>query len=93
MSKYIIVVGEGYVRDTQIAYDTKDLTDKEFYDDFYFNMEYESCWSDFEGSIFLGVVEANTEQEALKQYVEKSKPWRDWDPRTLEAIDIAFLII
>lgn len=93
MAKYIIVVGEVYVRDTQIAYDTKDLTDKEFYEDFYSNIEYESYWSDFEGSILLGVVEANTAQEALKQYVEKSKPWREWDPRTLEAIDIAFLII
>ena len=89
MAKYIIVVGENYVRDTQIAYDTKNLTDDEFYDELYDNCGFESCWSDFEGSIFLGVVEANTAQEALKQYVEKSNPWRDWDPRTLEAIDIA----
>ena len=78
MAKYIIVVGENYVRDTH-----------EFYDELFDNCEFESCWSDFEGSIFLGVVEANTAQEALKQYVEKSNPWRDWDPRTLEAIDIA----
>ena len=77
MAKYIIVVGENYVRDTQL----------------YDNCEFESCWSDFEGSIFLGVVEANTEQEALEQYVEKSNPWRDWDPRTLEAIDIANVTI
>lgn len=93
MTKYIIVIGENYVRDTQIAYDTKNLTDDEFYDELYDNSEFESCWSDFEGSIILGVVEANTAQEALKQYVEKSKPWRDWDPRTLEAIDIAFAAI
>ena len=35
MAKYIIVVGENYVRDTQIAYDTKKLTYDESYDELY----------------------------------------------------------
>ena len=65
MTKYIIVIGENYVRDTQIAYDTKNLTDDEFYDELYDNSEFESCWSDFEGSIFLGVVEVNGKKHLL----------------------------
>lgn len=79
MEKYIITIKSNYVRDAITPRGIYGLSREE--------LDNEENYADLSAPAFLGIIDADTEEEAITKYIEEECQ-EGYDPRILEAIRV-----
>ena len=83
LKKYVICMDANYVRDAQMI-DTKEMTQEEFENIDWLSCEIEHDWHDMAPTPFIGIIEAQNEDEAIEKAAEQYR----YDSRCLYGIEI-----
>lgn len=89
LKKYVVLMSDKYLRDTQLI-DTVDIPDDEFENMDVSASQYDHLWKDYCESLFVGVVKAKNEKEAvdIAACFSKDRKYCLYDPRCLCAIEV-----
>lgn len=89
MKKYVVLMKDKYLRDTQLI-DTVDIPNDEFEKMDVSSSQFDHLWRDCCGSMYVGIVKAKNEKEAIDiaACFSKDRKYCRYDPRCLSAIEV-----
>lgn len=80
---YVVCIDKSFVRDTQV-FDSFGINDEDFTNSDWFSSKNENRWNDISAPVFICVISADSEEEAVRLVAEKN----GYDPRCLLAIPV-----